>query len=70
MSRTINRDYQLEKLLESLIKMVGRSNEKVDHLEKRVYQLELILRESFFETRNKISFIADPSHSHNRKQTS
>ena len=35
----------LELLLESLIKMVGKANQKVDHLQKRVHQLEWMLKE-------------------------
>ena len=35
----------LELLLESLIKMVGKANQKVDHLQKRVNQLEWMLKE-------------------------
>ena len=35
----------LELLLESLIKMVGKANQKVDHLQKRVIQLEWMLKE-------------------------
>jgi len=33
----------LEQLLESLIKMVGKANQKVDSLQKRVSQLEMQL---------------------------
>jgi hypothetical protein len=35
----------LELLLESLIKMVGKANQKIDHLQKRIVQLEWQLRE-------------------------
>jgi len=35
----------LEQLLESLIKMVGKANKNVDSLQKRVSQLEWLIRE-------------------------
>ncbi|XJZ27111.1 hypothetical protein ACF5W4_17625 [Bacillota bacterium Lsc_1132] len=35
----------LEQLLESLIKMVGKSNQSIDHLQQRVSQLEWLLME-------------------------
>ena len=35
----------LEQLLESLIKMVGKTNEHMDSLNKRVKQLEWVLQE-------------------------
>lgn len=35
----------LELLLESLIKMVGKANQKVDYLQKQVLQLEWMLKE-------------------------
>ena len=48
----------LEKLLVSLIKMVGKSNEKVDDLTKRVHQLETAAKEQQY---NRVySFIAEP----------
>lgn len=38
-----------EQLLESLIKMVGKANQKVEGLQKRVGQLEWILKEQVKE---------------------
>jgi hypothetical protein len=38
-----------EQLLESLIKMVGKANHKVDSLQKRISQLEWILKEQVKE---------------------
>ncbi|EIJ80349.1 hypothetical protein PB1_08307 [Bacillus methanolicus PB1] len=35
---------RLEMLLESLIKMLGKTNEKVDDLNKRVHQLEWCMK--------------------------
>ncbi|WP_174734247.1 hypothetical protein [Mesobacillus harenae] len=49
----------MEKLLVSLIKMLGRSNEKVDELAKRVQQLELAVTEHRPKT---YSFIAEPDN--------
>ncbi|MEH7074304.1 hypothetical protein [Neobacillus drentensis] len=43
----------LEQLMESLIKMVGNSNKKVDGLQKRVSQLEWIIKEQHQEIRDK-----------------
>jgi hypothetical protein len=48
----------LEKLLVSLIKMVGKSNEKVDELTKRVRQLEMVFKEQ--QINRVYSFIAEP----------
>nr|WP_223821031.1 hypothetical protein [Bacillus sp. S3] len=39
----------LEQLLESLIKMVGKANKNVDSLQKRVNQLEWLIREQELE---------------------
>jgi hypothetical protein len=36
-----NENEGLEKLLVSLIKMVGKTNEKVDSLSRRIHQLEM-----------------------------
>jgi hypothetical protein len=36
-----NENEGLEKLLVSLIKMVGKTNEKVDNLSRRIHQLEM-----------------------------
>lgn len=48
----------LEKLLVSLIKMVGKSNEKVDELMKKVRKLEMAAKEQQY---NRVySFIAEP----------
>ncbi|AZU64531.1 hypothetical protein [Neobacillus mesonae] len=43
----------LEQLLESLIKMVGKANKNVDSLQKRVSQLEWIVREHQIELRER-----------------
>ncbi|WML58490.1 hypothetical protein [Neobacillus sp. PS2-9] len=43
----------LEQLLETLIKMVGKSNQKIDSLEKRVSQLEWLIREQQLEKRDR-----------------
>ncbi|MCM3567303.1 hypothetical protein [Neobacillus mesonae] len=43
----------LEQLLESLIKMVGKSNKNVDSLQKRVSQLEWLIREQQIELRER-----------------
>lgn len=40
---------EIPKLLESLIRMVGKSNQNVDSLQKRVSQLEWLLHEQQFE---------------------
>jgi hypothetical protein len=48
----------LEKLLVSLIKMVGKSNEKIDELSKRVRQLEMASKEQ--QINRVYSFIAEP----------
>ncbi len=41
----VSREKSLEILLERLIMMVGKSNERAEHLHKRVLQLERILLE-------------------------
>ncbi|WML41577.1 hypothetical protein RCG19_07980 [Neobacillus sp. OS1-2] len=41
----------LEQLLESLIKMVGKANKNVDSLQKRVSQLEWLIREQQLENK-------------------
>ncbi|CAH2713897.1 hypothetical protein BACCIP111895_01051 [Neobacillus rhizosphaerae] len=43
----------LEQLLESLIKMVGKANHNVDALQKRVSQLEWLIKEQQFELRER-----------------
>ncbi|ESU30086.1 hypothetical protein G3A_23890 [Bacillus sp. 17376] len=48
----------VEKLLVSLIKMVGKNNEKVDELTKRVRQLEIASKEQ--QINRVYSFIAEP----------
>ncbi|WP_042463382.1 hypothetical protein [Neobacillus dielmonensis] len=42
----------LEMLLESLIKMVGNANKNVDSLQKRVSQLEWLIKEQHLEERH------------------
>jgi DNA anti-recombination protein RmuC len=37
---------RIESLLGSLIKMVGRTNERVDNLDKRINQMEWAIRET------------------------
>ncbi|MDR6121053.1 hypothetical protein QFZ87_000650 [Bacillus sp. SLBN-46] len=56
----------LEQLLETLIKMVGKSNQKIDSLEKRVSQLEWLIREQQFEQRDRTPismYTRTPQHS-------
>ena len=53
-----NETETIEKLLVSLIKMVGKSNEKVDELTKRVRQLEIASKE--LQINRVYSFIAEP----------
>lgn len=48
----------LEKLLVSLIKMVGKNNERVDELMKKVQQLEIATKEQ--QVHRVYSFIAEP----------
>ncbi|MGG1679237.1 hypothetical protein ACIFOT_26450 [Neobacillus sp. NRS-1170] len=43
----------LEQLLESLIKMVGKANHNVDSLQKRVSQLECLILEEQLEIRER-----------------
>lgn len=45
--------HNLEQLLESLIKMVGKANKNVDSLQKRVSQLEWLIREQQLETKQR-----------------
>lgn len=42
----MNKERDLESLVEALIRMLGKSNERVNDLTNRVNQLEVILRES------------------------
>jgi prefoldin subunit 5 len=46
MTTTRNNDQSLELLLENLIRMQGKLNEKVDHLNNRINQLEQALQRS------------------------
>lgn len=41
----MDHNHNLEQLLESLIKMVGKGNQKIDSLQRRVCQLECIIKE-------------------------
>lgn len=43
MNDLIDKEKSMETLLERLIIMVGKSNERVEHLHKRVLQLEFAL---------------------------
>jgi hypothetical protein len=52
---------KLELLLESLIKMVGKSNKNVDSLQKRVSQLEWLIREQQLELKER-----NPIHIYSR----
>ncbi|WP_144550778.1 hypothetical protein [Bacillus sp. X1(2014)] len=47
----------LEQLLESLIKMVGNSNKNFDSLQKRVSQLEWIIKEQQHEIKERDNLI-------------
>jgi peptidoglycan hydrolase CwlO-like protein len=54
----------LEQLLESLIKMVGKANKNMDSLQKRVGQLEWLIKEQQQEHRVKdpiLSYTRNPS---------
>jgi prefoldin subunit 5 len=46
MTTTRNNEQGLELLLENLIRMQGKLNEKVDHLNSRINQLEYALQQS------------------------
>ncbi|MBS4190128.1 hypothetical protein KHA94_07910 [Bacillus sp. FJAT-49705] len=50
----VGREKELENLVEALIRMLGKSNERVNDLNKRVNQLEVILRESILQGCNPI----------------
>jgi hypothetical protein len=43
------REKALEYMLESLIKMLGKSNQRVEDLNKRVLQLESFIRETVMQ---------------------
>ncbi|MDQ0154270.1 hypothetical protein [Robertmurraya andreesenii] len=59
MSEPISREKSFEILLERLIMMVGKSNERHEHLYNRVLQLErILLEESSENLREKKSFIS------------
>jgi len=45
----------LEQLLESLIKMVGHANQTIDSMQKRVSQLEWLIKEQQLEQRQRHS---------------
>lgn len=45
--------HNLEQLLETLIKMVGKANQKVDSLQLRVSQLEWLIKEQQQEKRER-----------------
>ncbi|MEH7502503.1 hypothetical protein V7152_10845 [Neobacillus drentensis] len=47
----------LEQLLESLIKMVGKANKNVDGLQRRVTQLEWAIKETQHEIKEKDNLI-------------
>ncbi|CAM4046088.1 hypothetical protein [Mesobacillus zeae] len=57
MNQCTNENDGLEKLLVSLIKMTGKTNEKLDELSKRVRQLEVAAAEP--RIKRIYSFIAD-----------
>lgn len=62
-----NENQSIDKLLVSLIKMVGKNNEKIDELTKRVRQLETASKEQ--QINRVYSFIAEPPRpSANRKE--
>lgn len=62
-----NETASIEKLLVSLIKMVGKNNEKIDELTKRVRQLETASKE--IQVNRVYSFIAEPPRPNfNRKE--
>jgi hypothetical protein len=56
----------IDKLLVSLIKMVGKTNEKVDELAKRVRQLETATKEQ--QISRVYSFIAEPPRPNSSKK--
>ncbi|MHC0036475.1 hypothetical protein [Pseudoneobacillus sp. C159] len=41
---------RLESLLGSLIKMLGKTNERVDNLDRRIHQMEWAIRETYMAT--------------------
>lgn len=48
----MNKEKELEYLVEALIRMLGKSNQQVNDLTNRVNQLEVILRESLLPVYN------------------
>ncbi|MFF2447192.1 hypothetical protein ACFVSW_08805 [Neobacillus sp. NPDC058068] len=60
--------YKLEQLLESLIKMVGKANQNVDSLQKRVSQLESIIKEQQFELRERGPIRIYSRHPHKTRE--
>jgi len=45
LNKPTHKERDLESLIESLIKMLGKSNERVSDLNKRVSQLEMLIHE-------------------------
>ena len=45
LNKPANKGQELDNLIESLIKMIGKSNERVSELNKRVRQLEMFIHE-------------------------
>jgi peptidoglycan hydrolase CwlO-like protein len=59
----------LEQLLESLIKMVGHANKNVDSLQRRVSQLEWVIKEQQHEMKERDNLIRFySSHPHESSQ--
>ncbi|GHH98728.1 hypothetical protein [Neobacillus kokaensis] len=58
----------LEQLLESLIKMVGKANKNCDSLQKRVSQLEWMIREQQIELRGRNSIRIYSSHPRKQRE--
>lgn len=61
---------RLEKLLETLIKMTGKTNERVDDVNKRLTQMEFIVRDltqldsSSVVTKPVFSCVLEPTNKH------
>ncbi len=49
MNEVSERERAMEYMLESLIKMLGKSNHRVEDLNKRVLQLESLIRETVMQ---------------------
>ncbi|MEH7417288.1 hypothetical protein V7266_18555 [Neobacillus drentensis] len=58
----------LEQLLESLIKMVGKANKNVDSLQVRVRQLEWLIREQQFGIKERDPLEIYPRHHHSSEK--